>query len=114
MTTTVFPIVIIAPKQLENTQTTQYTSTSVKTLIDKATLTNTTASAVTVSVNLVTSGDTAADSNLVLDEKTILPGETYRCPELVGQLLGEGDFISTLAGTASAVTARFSGRQIST
>jgi len=41
-----------------------------------------------------------------------VPGETYLCPELVGQVLESGGFISTLAGTASALTFTASGREI--
>jgi hypothetical protein len=46
--------VLVPPKQLENTQTSQYTATNVRAIIDKATITNTSANNVTVSVNLVT------------------------------------------------------------
>lgn len=107
--------VLIPAKQAENAQTTQYTATNVTAIIDKFTVTNTTGTAATFAANLVTSGDTAADDNLLIDDQkvSILPGETYPCPELVGHVLGAGDFISTLAGTASALTIRCSGREIS-
>jgi hypothetical protein len=36
----------------------------------------------------------------------------YTFPELVGQVLNRGDFISTLAGTASAINMRVSGREV--
>jgi len=36
----------------------------------------------------------------------------YTFPEIVGQVLNSGDFISTIAGTASAINIRASGRQI--
>lgn len=104
---------IIAPKQAENSQTTQYTSTGVKTIIDKFTVTNTTGTAATIGINLVSSGDSAADSNLVLDAKSVPAGGTYACPEIVGHILDSGDFISTIAGTATALTIRASGRIIS-
>ena len=51
--------VLIPAKQAENAQTTQYTATNCKAIIDKFTATNTTAGNVTISVNLVTSGGTA-------------------------------------------------------
>lgn len=110
---TISPTVLIAPKYAENSQTTQYTSTNLTTLIDKFTVTNISGAPATLSVNLITSGGTAAATNLILDAKTVAVGETYTCPELVGQILGTGDFISTLAGTASALTIRASGRQVS-
>jgi hypothetical protein len=105
--------VLVPPKQLENTQTTQYTATNVRAIIDKATITNTSANNVTVSVNLVTVSGSAGASNLIMDTRTIVPDETYLCPELVGQVLEAGSFISTIAGTASTLTMRVSGREVS-
>lgn len=104
--------VLIPAKQAENTQTTQYTASLCKTLIDKFTVTNTSASVVTISVNLVTSGGSAGASNLVLDSRAIAVDETYTCPELVGQILEPGGFISTISSAASALTIRASGREI--
>lgn len=103
---------IIPAKQLEDTQTGQYTSLNCKTIIDKFTVTNTTAGNEDFSVNLVVNGDSAADSNLIIDTKILAPNETYTCPELVGQVLESGGFISTIASTASSLTAIAAGRQI--
>ena len=105
--------VLVPPKQLENTQTSQYTATNVRAVIDKATITNTSANNVTVSVNLVTVSGSAGASNLIIDTRTIVPDETYLCPELIGQVLEAGGFISTIAGTASTLTMRVSGREVS-
>lgn len=105
--------VLVPPKQLENAQTSQYTATSVRAIIDKATITNTSASNVTVSVNLVTSGGVAGNANLIIDSQTIVPDECYLCPELIGQVLEAGSFISTIAGAATSLTMRVSGREIS-
>ena len=104
--------VLIAAKQAENAQTTQYTATNAKAIIDKFTATNTSAANVTLSVNLVTSGGSAGNANLVVDARAVVPGETYTCPELVGQVLESGSFISTIASAASALTLRVSGREI--
>ena len=103
---------IIPRKQAENSQTSQYTAQDCKTIIDKFTVTNTTAANVTFSVNLVASGDSAGVGNLVLKSRAIAPNETYTCPELVGQVLEPGGFISTLAGAATALTISASGREI--
>jgi hypothetical protein len=105
--------VLVPPKQLENAQTSQYTATNVRAIIDKATITNTSANNVTVSVNLVTVSGSAGAANLIIDTRTIVPDECYLCPELVGQVLEAGGFISTIAGTASALTMRVSGREVS-
>ena len=104
--------VLIPAKQAENVQTTQYTATNAKAIIDKFTATNTSAGNVTLSVNLVTSGGSPGIVNLVVDARTIAPDETYTFPELVGQVLESGGFISTLAGAAAALTIRASGREI--
>ena len=103
---------IIPAKQAENAQTTQYTATKCKTIIDKFTATNTSANNVTISVNLVTSGGTAGVSNLVVDARSIAPNETYTFPELVGQVLDPGGFISTIASAETSLTIRASGREI--
>lgn len=105
--------VLIAAKTAENTQTTQYTATNVTTIIDKFTATNYSATAATISVNLVTNGGSAGNDNLIVKTKTLQPSETYTFPELVGQALASGGFISTIAGTASAINIRASGREIS-
>lgn len=104
--------VLVPAKTVENTQTTQYTASGVTTIIDKFTATNFSASAATISVNLVTSSFSAGNSNLITKTKTLQPAEVYTFPELVGQVLGNGDFISTIAGTASAINMRVSGREV--
>ena len=109
---TVIIKVLIPAKQAENTQTTQYTATNVKAIIDKFTVTNTSANNVTFSCNLVTTGGTAGASNLIVDSRSLVPDETYTCPELVGQALDVGGFISTIAGAATSLTIRASGREI--
>lgn len=104
--------VLIPPKQAENTDTTQYTAVNAKAVIDKFTVTNTSSGNVTISVNLVTSGGTPGASNLILDTRAIAPDETYTCPELVGQVLEPGSFISTIVSAAASLTIRASGREI--
>ena len=105
--------VLIPAKIAENTQTTQYTAQNVSTIIDKFTATNYSASAATLSVNLVTQFDNAGNQNLIVKTKTLLPSETYTFPEIVGHVLAPGGSISTIASSASAVNIRCSGREIS-
>lgn len=105
--------VLVPAKTAENSQTTQYTASGVSAIIDKFTATNYIASAATISVNLVTQADSAGNQNLITKTKTLQPGEVYTFPELVGQVLGNGDFISTIAGTSSAINIRVSGREVS-
>lgn len=109
---TTVAVAIIPSKAAENAQTTQYISTNVKTIIDKLVVDNTTGGNVTFAVNLVNNGGAAGAANLILS-KTILAGQCYTCPEIVGHVLEDGDFISTLAGAAASLTIRAAGRQIS-
>ena len=105
--------VLIPAKIAENTQVTQYTAQNVSAIIDKFTATNFSASAATISINLVTQFDSSGNQNLIIKNKTLLPSETYTFPELVGHVLQPGGFISTIAGTASAINIRSSGREVS-
>lgn len=103
---------LVPAKQVENTQTSQYTASNCKAIIDKFTVTNTSAANVTIGVNLITSGGSAGASNLIIDTRAIAPDETYTCPELVGQVLESGGVISTIASAATSLTMRVSGREI--
>ena len=105
--------VLVPAKIVEATQTTQYTANNVTTIIDKFTATNYSATAAAISVNLVTVAGSAGNLNLISKTKTLQPAEVYTFPELVGQVLNPGDFISTLAGTATSINMRVSGREVS-
>ena len=104
--------VLIPAKVAEAVQTTQYTANGVTTIIDKFTATNYSATAATISINLVTVAGSAGNDNLIVKTKTLQANETYTFPEIVGQVLTPGSFISTIAGTASAVNIRASGREV--
>jgi len=104
--------VLVPAKYAGDSQTIDYIATGVTAIIDKFTATNISASAVTISVNLVTTGGSAGNANLITKTKTLQASEVYTFPELVGQVLGVGDFISTIAGAASAINIRVSGREV--
>lgn len=104
---------LVERKQAENAQTAQYTTpVGTKAVIDKFTVTNTSGAVAALSVNLVRSGGAAGNDNLVLKARAVSPGETYTCPEMVGQVLEAGGSISTLASAAAALTISVSGREI--
>jgi hypothetical protein len=105
--------VLIPAKTAESIQTTQYTASNVTTIIDKFTATNYSASPAVLSINIVTSGDTTGNQNLITKTKTLSAAEVYTFPEIVGQVLVTGGFISTIAGTATAINIRASGREVS-
>jgi hypothetical protein len=104
---------IIPAKIAEAAQTTQYTSAGVQTIIDKFTATNYSGAAATISVNLVSPAGSAGNDNLIVKTKTLQPAETYTFPELVGHVLPASGFISTIAGTATSINIRASGRLVS-
>ena len=104
---------LIPRKQAEASQTAQYTANNVRAVIDTFTATNTNTVNVQFSINLVASSGTAGDDNLVLKKRTIPPGDTYLCPEMVGQVIENGGFISTLASVSSSITISAAGREIS-
>lgn len=102
---------LIPAKEAELVQTTQYTSTNCRAIIDKFTATNTGAAAATLSVHLVTAAGTAVSSNQIVKEKSLAAGETYAFPEVVGHVLEPSGFISTLA-SAAGIAIRSSGREV--
>ncbi len=104
--------VLIPAKTAENAQTTQYTATNLSAIIDKFTATNYTSTSASISVNLVTYGDSIGNQNLIVKSKFLQAGETYTFPELVGQIIAPGGYISTIADTASAINIRSSGREV--
>lgn len=104
---------IVPIKKVEATETRQYTvGGNITTIIDKFTCTNYSAGAATITVHLVGEGDTAAGFNTVTKSKSLQSGEVYTFPEMVGQILSSGTFISTIADTADAINIRVSGREI--
>ena len=110
MTTTAKPF--YTAQYAPNSQTTVYTATGVRAILDKCTAYNGTGANVTLAVNLVNSGGTAAATNIIVN-KSIAAGETYTFPEVVGHALEAGGFVSVVAGSASALVLRIGGREIS-
>lgn len=107
------PKALFNPLQAGTGEATQYTTPAgTRTIIDKFTGTNTTGAAATLTVKLVPNAGAPGASNTISSAKTLAAGETYTFPELVGHVLNTGDYISTLASTATAITIRASGREI--
>lgn len=103
---------LVAAQQLTGSNATYYTATNVRTVIDKCTVTNTTAGAVTLTLDIVDAGGSAGATERIISAKSIAAGETYRCPEMVGHVLENGDTIQGLASAATSLTIRVSGREI--
>ena len=109
---TITPTVLIEPKLAEATNTVQYTADDVNAIVDKFTVTNNGAAPATITINVVTNIGTADASNRIVNARNIEVGECYTCPELVGQVLVDADYISTTASAATTLTIRASGREI--
>ena len=109
---TITPTVLIEPKLAETTNTVQYTATGANAIVDKFTVTNNGAAAETITINVVTNLGTADASNRIVNARNIEVGECYTCPEMVGQVLLNADYISTTASAATTLTIRASGREI--
>lgn len=93
-----------------NVDTTMYTApTNSRVYIDKLTVTNPTAGALTITVNLVPSGGSVASTNVITSAYSIAAGGSYTFPEIVGHILGAGAFISAV-GSAAGLNMRASGR----
>ena len=103
---------LLEAKYAETAQTTQYTAPpNTRTIIDKATVANDTGAAATLDVHVVASGGSAGASNLITATLSIAAGTSESIAALIGHVLNPGDFVSTAAGTASALVIRISGRE---
>lgn len=98
--------------QIAASATTYYTATNVAARIDKCTVSNTGAAARTFSIYLVPSAGAAGVTNQIIVTRSINIGETYTCPEIVGHWLNAGQFLAAIASTASELTLRVSGIEV--
>jgi hypothetical protein len=101
---TINVVQLIAPQQLTNATATYYTSTNVVTRIDKFTVTNPTGGAVTCTLYLVPSAGSANDGTTITSAKSIQAGETWNCPDMVGQILKAGGTIQAKASANTSLT----------
>lgn len=82
------------------------------TVFKRSVFTNTSANAVTVTVNVVRSGGSSATTNVIVPGKAVAPNDTYVSPEMAGLTLGAGDSIHAQAGTSGVINFMASGIQI--
>lgn len=77
-----------------------------KRLIRAATICNSTAAPLPASVYLVPKGGAPDASNVMISARTVAPGESYPCPEVVNQGLNAGGSVQALgAGLTFKYTA---------
>ncbi len=95
------------------TDTVEYTvPAGTRTIIDKFTATNTDGSTRTVTVNIIPSGGSVGNQNIVTSAQSLTTGQSVDLPEQHNQILNAGDTISVIASVASKVVIRASGREI--
>ena len=104
---------LIAPQQITDSAATYYTATRVTGRVDSMTATNTDTAAHTLTVHIVPSAGSASAGNRIISAKSIMPGETYSCFEMVGQVIPSGSFIQALSDAGSVITLTASGLEIS-
>lgn len=97
---------------IPNTDTTVYTSpASVTTIIDKATAANYANVARIITISIVPAGGVVGDAYYIA-KRTLAAKETYIFPEVVGQIMSAGDYVSAIADSNTGVNFRLSGREI--
>ena len=100
---------VLVSQQLAATETTIYTCPAASAAkLAAATVVNTSGSAATVSISIVKTGGTAGVGNRVATF-SLAAGDSTTLNEVAGHFLGPGDFVSAIAGTASAITLVLSG-----
>ena len=106
------PAVFFEAQAIPAAETVVYTSpASIASIVNKFGGVNTSTTAIQVTVKVVPQGVSAAASHVLVNTRTLLAGESYGFPEIVGQTLNPGDFISVLP-SATGLNLRGSGVQV--
>lgn len=109
--TTITQIQLVTPTFLANADTSLYTSpTSTTSKIGRAVFTNTSASAVTITAGIASSGSLGA--TVMISARTLAPGEAYVSPELSGAVIPSGQSLHAFSSVNGAVTFTASGQII--
>jgi hypothetical protein len=98
---------------LTDSAATYYTAgTATKAIIKRATFCNDHNIVVTVTINIVPSGGTAAYGNRITKTRSLAAGETWSCPDIENHVLEAGDFISMVASVTAKIGVRISGYEV--
>ena len=102
-------------EQLPATDTTIYTCPALtkSAHILYANCTNEDATATTVAINIVQSGEAVAVTNLYVAPTTVAAGQSGGVSGLINAVLKPGDFISGIAGDASRLNVKLGIKEIS-
>lgn len=110
---------MITPKSMVNgtnltdAAATYYTAPAgTRAIVKRATFCNDHSSVVTVTINLVPSGGSAAYGNQITKTKALAAGETWSCPDVENHVLEAGGFISMVASVTAKIGVRISGYEV--
>lgn len=106
---------MVAPQQLTTSDAAYYTVPANTTgVIKRATFTNTSAGAVTITANVVAAGGSSSASNRIIDPQYVVlsAGQSYVSPELAGKTMPPGTMLRMLAGAATSITVAVDGVEI--
>jgi hypothetical protein len=81
-----------------------------KRVINAATLCNSTAAPIAASVWLVPAGGSPDATNIMISARTISPGESYPCPELIRQGVNKG---GSVQASGNGLTFKYSATDFS-
>jgi hypothetical protein len=85
---------------------------STRAIVKKATFCNDDAIPVTVTINLVPSGGSAAYGNRITKTKALAAGETWSCPDVENHVMEASGFISMVASVTAKIGVRISGYEV--
>lgn len=104
---------LINAKYASSSPATEYTVPAARrVIIDKFSASNQNGGAQTITVYLVPSGGSVANSNKIVSSFSLAAGESKELTELKNQILNTGDFVSVEASVGSAIVIRMSGRVV--
>jgi hypothetical protein len=103
---------IVEPVQLTNADATYFTAL-VPTQITNLVVCNPTAGAAWINVNWIPSGGSVGAANLVVYERYVQPGETWKIGPMIGQVLAVGDKLSMKASAGTTLNVMGSGIAVS-
>jgi hypothetical protein len=98
---------------LTDSAATYYTTpAATKAIVKRATFCNDNSIVVTVTINLVPSGGSAAYGNRITKTRALAAGETWSCPDVENHVLEAGGFISMVASVTAKIGVRISGYEL--
>lgn len=101
---------LIATAHLPNAAAALFTAQTGETsTIHAATANNTTASSATVTIHIVPSGGSVADSNMIVKARSVAANTSVTIPELVNHVIPAGSAIHGFCSVATAVSLTVSG-----